>query len=199
MPEKSASPLSPLGHPISADCWNTPWRHRFRHADRQWLSPLPANSLAPDRAAWAYDHRGVMVRVLGGAERSGDAAGKPHRRAHRPIPISSSLSQIVAGLAGIDAKLDPRPQDVEPYVAERPMLPKSLPAALDALDTGAAVPQRVRRHLRRLFRRAEAHRAWPVPLLQERGLKPTTNRRDGNRTSISTSSERRAPTRSPLQ
>ena len=39
------------------------------------------NSLAPDRATWAYDHRGAMIRVLGGVGRSGDAAGEPRRRA----------------------------------------------------------------------------------------------------------------------
>jgi glutamine synthetase len=37
-------------------------------------------SLAPDRAIWGRDNRGVMVRVLGSA---GDAAGKSHRRARR--------------------------------------------------------------------------------------------------------------------
>ena len=38
-------------------------------------------SLAPDRAIWGRDNRGVMIRVLGGAGRSRDAAGKPDRRA----------------------------------------------------------------------------------------------------------------------
>ena len=40
-------------------------------------------SLAPDRAIWGRDNRGVMIRVLGGAERCRDAAGEPHRRARR--------------------------------------------------------------------------------------------------------------------
>ena len=38
-------------------------------------------SLAPDRAIWGRDNRGVMIRVLGGAGRQRNAAGKPHRRA----------------------------------------------------------------------------------------------------------------------
>ena len=38
-------------------------------------------SLAPDRAIWGRDNRGVMIRVLGGAGDSRHAAGKPHRRA----------------------------------------------------------------------------------------------------------------------
>ena len=40
-------------------------------------------SLAPDRAIWGRDNRGVMIRVLGGAGRYRDAAGKPDRRAGR--------------------------------------------------------------------------------------------------------------------
>jgi glutamine synthetase len=42
------------------------------------------------------------------------------------------MSQIVAGLAGIDSALDPGPPDDEPYAAARPLLPKTLPDALDA-------------------------------------------------------------------
>jgi glutamine synthetase len=41
---------------------------------------------------------------------------------------------VVAGLAGIEAGLEPPPADDEPYAAERPRLPTSLPEALDALD-----------------------------------------------------------------
>ena len=40
-------------------------------------------SLAPDRAIWGRDNRGVMIRVLGGQGDAGDAAGEPHRRASR--------------------------------------------------------------------------------------------------------------------
>ncbi len=45
------------------------------------------NSLAPDRATWCHDHRGVMVRVLGAPGRYGHAPGEPHRRARRQ-PLS---------------------------------------------------------------------------------------------------------------
>ena len=48
------------------------------------------NSLAPDRATWGYDHRGVMIRVLGGAGRSGDAAGEPRSASRPPTRISTS-------------------------------------------------------------------------------------------------------------
>ena len=38
-------------------------------------------SLAPDRAIWGRDNRGVMIRALGRRQRQGDAAGKPGRGA----------------------------------------------------------------------------------------------------------------------
>ena len=91
------------------------------------------NSLAPDRATWCYDHRGVMIRVLGAA---GDAATRLENRIGEPSanPYLYILSQIVAGLDGVERGLDPGPPDDDPYNADRPMLPKSLPAALDALE-----------------------------------------------------------------
>jgi glutamine synthetase len=91
------------------------------------------NSLAPDRATWAYDHRGAMIRVLGGVN---DPATRLENRIGEPAanPYLYILSQIVAGLAGIESgSLLPPPSDA-PYAAERPMLPKSLMDALDALD-----------------------------------------------------------------
>src|SRR5262249_20983231 len=90
------------------------------------------NSLAPDRATWAHDHRGVMIRVLGAAS---DPATRLENRVGEPAanPYLYIASQIVAGLAGIDEQLDPGPSDDEPYTAPRTMLPKSLPEALDAL------------------------------------------------------------------
>ena len=94
------------------------------------------NSLAPDRATWAHDHRGVMVRVLGAA---GDPATRLENRIGEPAanPYLYIASQIVAGLAGHDQKLDPGTPDEEPYTAARPPLPKSLLAALEALEEDA--------------------------------------------------------------
>jgi glutamine synthetase len=43
------------------------------------------------------------------------------------------MSQIVAGLDGVAQGRDPGPQCEEPYASDCPLLPKSLPAALDAL------------------------------------------------------------------
>jgi glutamine synthetase len=94
------------------------------------------NSLAPDRAGWGFDHRGAMVRVLGGA---GDAATRLENRIGEPAanPYLYIASQMVAGLDGIERGLQPGPRDDEPYAAERPLLPASLEAALDALDKDA--------------------------------------------------------------
>jgi len=74
-----------------------------------------------------------MIRVLGGP---GDPATRLENRIGEPAanPYLYILSQIVAGLDGIenDAALPP-PSD-EPYAVDRPLLPKSLPEALHALD-----------------------------------------------------------------
>ena len=50
-------------------------------------SAIAATALAPDRVIWGHDNRGVMIRVLGGAGRSGDAAREQSRRAGRQ-PLS---------------------------------------------------------------------------------------------------------------
>ena len=91
------------------------------------------NSLAPDRATWAFDHRGVMLRVLGGP---GDPATRIENRGGEPAanPYLYIASQMVAGGAGLRHHLDPGPSDDEPYTAERTPLPTSLIDALDALE-----------------------------------------------------------------
>jgi glutamine synthetase len=74
-----------------------------------------------------------MLRVLAG---EGDPASRIENRVGEPSanPYLYILSQVVAGLAGIEAGREPPPADDEPYAAERPRLPNSLPEALDALD-----------------------------------------------------------------
>jgi glutamine synthetase len=89
-------------------------------------------SLAPDRAIWGHDNRGVMIRALGGA---GDAATRLENRIGEPAanPYLYMASQIVAGLDGVERKLDPGPCADTPYEANAPLLPKSLDEALVAL------------------------------------------------------------------
>jgi glutamine synthetase len=133
-PERDGECLSPLGqafvggllkYAAPATAFATPTVNGYRR--------FRPNSLAPDRATWCYDHRGVMLRVLGTA---GDPATRLENRIGEPSanPYLYILSQLVAGLDGIEHKHDPGPQDDEPYNADRPLLPASLPAALDALD-----------------------------------------------------------------
>ena len=134
MPASGKEPLSDLGkhylggllaNAVPATVFATPTVNGYRR--------FKPNSLAPDRAGWAYDHRGTMVRALGGA---GDPATRLENRAGEPSanPYLFVASQIVAGLDGIERRLDPGPQDLDPYNAKRAMLPIALSEALDALD-----------------------------------------------------------------
>ncbi|MEK9684090.1 MAG: glutamine synthetase family protein [Rhodospirillaceae bacterium] len=94
------------------------------------------NSLAPDRATWSYDHRGAMLRVLGGP---GDPSTRVENRIGEPAanPYLFIASQIVCGMAGIENHSDLWDADPEPYEADRPKLPGTLGAALAALDSSA--------------------------------------------------------------
>ena len=117
-----------LANAVPATVFATPTVNGYRR--------LKPDSLAPDRASWAYDHRGAMVRALGGA---GDPATRLENRVGEPSanPYLFAASQIVSGLDGIERKLDPGPQDLDPYNAKRTMLPTTLAGALDALDEDA--------------------------------------------------------------
>jgi glutamine synthetase len=117
-----------LEHAVAATVFATPTVNGYRR--------FRPNSLAPDRASWGYDHRGAMVRVIGG---KGDAATRLENRVGEPAanPYLYIASQIVAGLDGIERKLPLGPRDDEPYTADRPLLPASLGEALDALDASA--------------------------------------------------------------
>jgi len=89
-------------------------------------------SLAPDRAIWGRDNRGVMIRVLGGA---GDPATRLENRIGEPAanPYLYMASQILAGLDGVDRKLEPPPSADTPYETKAALLPKSLREAVFAL------------------------------------------------------------------
>jgi glutamine synthetase len=91
-----------------------------------------AYSLAPDRAIWGCDNRGVMVRVLGGPN---DPATRLENRIGEPAanPYLYMASQILSGLDGVDRALDPPPSGDAPYESNAPALPKTLEEAIDAL------------------------------------------------------------------
>lgn len=137
-PEAGPGPLSLAGtsflagllaHAAAASPFATPTINGYRR--------FRPNSLAPDRAGWGYDHRGAMLRVLGGP---GDPATRLENRAAEPAanPYLLIAAQIAAGLDGLDRGLDPPPPDDEPYAADRERLPADLAASLAALD-GAGV------------------------------------------------------------
>jgi glutamine synthetase len=89
-------------------------------------------SLAPDRAIWGRDNRGVMMRVLG---QPGDAATHLENRVGEPAanPYLYLASQIFAGLDGIARRLDPGPSADTPYETAAALLPKDLGEAITAL------------------------------------------------------------------
>ncbi len=137
MPKAAGEPLSPLGrsflgglieHAVPATVFATPTVNGYRR--------FRPNSLAPDRSGWGIDHRGAMIRVLGGV---GDPGTRLENRTGEPAanPYLYFLSQVVAGRDGIEHGRDPGPPDLAPYAADRPMLPTTLMDALDALEGSA--------------------------------------------------------------
>jgi glutamine synthetase len=93
-----------------------------------------AHSLAPDRIAWGSDNRGAMLRVVGagaGATRIENRIGEPAAN-----PYLYIASQLLTGLEGIAAAVEPPPPVDAPYDAVATPLPTSLGAALDALGRG---------------------------------------------------------------
>ena len=90
-------------------------------------------SLAPDRAIWGRDNRGVMIRVLGAAN---DAATRLENRIGEPAanPYLYMASQILSGLDGVDRKLEPGPSADAPYETKAALLPKTLREAVFALN-----------------------------------------------------------------
>ena len=93
-------------------------------------------SLAPDRAIWGCDNRGVMIRVLGGTK---NPATRLENRIGEPAanPYLYMASQILSGLDGVDRGLDPGPSADTPYETKAPLLPKTLREAVAALKNDA--------------------------------------------------------------
>jgi glutamine synthetase len=113
-----------LAHARAAAAFTTPTINGYKR--------YRSYSLAPDRAIWARDNRGVMVRVLG---QPGDPATHLENRVGEPAanPYLYVASQIYSGLDGIARRLDPGPSADTPYEAVAALLPKNLGEALTAL------------------------------------------------------------------
>ena len=114
-------------------------------------------SLAPDRAIWGRDNRGVMIRVLGGP---GDSATRLENRIGEPAanPYLYMASQILSGLDGVDRKLDPGPSADTPYETKAALLPKSLREAVFALQRRSVLPAGAGGGVRRLLRSHQERR-----------------------------------------
>jgi len=113
-----------LQHACGATAFSTPTINGYKR--------YRAYSLAPDRAIWARDNRGAMLRVLGGV---GDAATRIENRVGEPAanPYLYLASQAISGLDGIRGRLDPGPSADSPYETPAPCLPKTLDEALACL------------------------------------------------------------------
>jgi glutamine synthetase len=134
IPSETDGHLSPLGqnflaglldHAVEGTIFSTPTINGFGR--------FQPNSLAPDRAGWGYDHRGTMMRVLGGPE---DPTTRIENRAGEPAanPYLFIAAQIAAGIDGLERKLPLWEADDDSYQADRPLLPQNMGAALGALD-----------------------------------------------------------------
>lgn len=99
-------------------------------------------SLAPDRAIWGQDNRGVMARVLGAP---GDSATRIENRIGEPLanPYLYMASQIWSGLDGIDQRRNPGPSADAPYATDAPLLPQSMAEALHALSEDQLLHRRM--------------------------------------------------------
>lgn len=93
-------------------------------------------SLAPDRAIWGRDNRGVMIRVLGGPD---DPATRLENRVGEPAanPYLYMASQVLSGLDGMERQLTPGPSADSPYETDAPALPHTLGEAVAALRRNA--------------------------------------------------------------
>lgn len=94
-------------------------------------------AIAPDRISWSREHRGAMLRVIGGA---GDPATRIENRAGDPAanPYLYVASQVLTALDGIEHEMDPPPPTESPYEpVGGALLPRSLGEAIDAFQTSA--------------------------------------------------------------
>ena len=129
----SGSDLSPLAlhwlagllaHARAATAFTTPTLNGYKR-----YRPY---SLAPDRAIWGRDNRGVMIRALAASD---DPATRLENRVGEPAanPYLYMAPQVLAGRDGLERKLELGPSADTPYETEAEMLPGSLGEALAAL------------------------------------------------------------------
>ena len=143
MPEASGQDLSDLGlhylgglkeHACAAAALASPTINGYRR-----YRPF---SLAPDRAIWARDNRGAMLRVLGGP---GQSATRIENRVGEPTanPYLYLASQLFSGLDGMRKETNPGPSADAPYETPAEQLPRSLDEALACLRGDAMLNEQM--------------------------------------------------------
>ncbi|QHI97636.1 glutamine synthetase [Xylophilus rhododendri] len=143
MPEAEGADLSAIGmgylgglkaHACGAAALASPTINGYRR-----YRPM---SLAPDRALWARDNRGAMLRVLGGP---GQSATRIENRVGEPTanPYLYLASQLFAGLDGMRKGIDPGPSADAPYESPAEPLPRSLGEALACLRADALLREQM--------------------------------------------------------
>jgi len=93
-------------------------------------------SLSPDRIAWCGENRGAFLRVLGAG---GDPASHIENRTGEPSanPYLYLVSQLTAGLDGIQIAADPGPPADDPHSPAVTALPGTLAEAIEAFSGSA--------------------------------------------------------------
>ncbi len=122
-----------LEHAAGGSVFATPTVNGYRR--------FRANSLAPDRATWARDNRGAMLRLVGRAE---DGSIHIENRAGEPAanPYLYFAAQLHAGMHGLERRIQPHSSADTPYESDAPRLPHSLEAALAALQVDTELTRR---------------------------------------------------------
>ncbi|MGY4424902.1 glutamine synthetase [Bradyrhizobium sp. JR6.1] len=163
MAKEAAEPLSPLGrawlaglieHARASTVFTTPTINGYKR--------YRSYSLAPDRAIWGRDNRGVMIRVLGGMN---DPATRLENRIGEPAanPYLYMASQILSGLDGVDRKLDPGPSADTPYETNGRALAEIAARSRVRASRRSVLPPGAGARVRRLLRlhQERGDRAFP--------------------------------------
>jgi glutamine synthetase len=129
--EGDAGPLSPLGmHYVAGLVANAGSTALLTTPTINGYKRQRPDGFAPFKAAWAHENRGAMVRVIGGP---GDKNSRIENRIGEPTanPYLYTASQIVAGRDGIARQLDAGQPVKAAYLADSPLLPRSLMEAVN--------------------------------------------------------------------
>jgi glutamine synthetase len=106
--------------------------------------------MAPQAVLWGRDNRGALLRVVG---KAGSAATRIENRLGEPLanPYLLIAAQVLAGLDGLQRRLDPGAATLAPYAEGAPALPAGLGEALDALAADAVLQQGLGAPMARVF------------------------------------------------